>query len=882
MSDSRDHIEPPKLAEGLLTRLIRNDLSEEVLGDLEENFYTAAKDRSLFRAKLNYWYQVINYLRPFAIRKSRSKNSNINVMYRNYFKIAWRSLVKQRMYSSIKIGGLGIGVAACLLIGLYINDELSYDQHFPEKERIYRLALEYNFEGKQGRNVYLQELYARKVKEEVSGVEMAARIRVANSMEIRPAENKRSMHEEHIAYFDQELLDILQPKILAGKLESALRAPNSIVISESKSAQYFPEGDALGKTLILNNNTGEPYVIRGVIEDFPRNCHLDYNFLITLKGNEYSSEGPENWTSTNYFTYVKLAASVDASQTESRLDEIMLKYWAAIAGRMNIAPEKMGEIMTHHLQPVTDIHLKSNELEDGVAHGDIQLIWMFGGVAGFILLLACINFINLSTAKSANRAKEVGLRKTLGSLKSHLIQQFLTESVLFSFLAFAVGVALAWLTLPFFNVLSGKALIFPWMNTWFIPSILLAAFITGLLAGVYPSFYLSFFKPIQVLKGNFSRGNKNSILRSGLVVFQFAASIVLIIGTIAVNRQMNFILTKKVGFEKDQIITLQGTKTLGESIKPFKTELLKLGGVERVSISDYLPTTGVESRRDQNPFWNEGKQNDERAVSGQFWRVDEDYLQAMGMKLMAGRDFSDEIGNNKGKILVNETMVKNLGLGDPIGKRITNGKLYEIVGVLQDFHFQSFREDIGGLCMVLGESNSAMAIRVNADNMTDVLTSINGVWDNFSPDQNFRYQFLDERFAIMYQEVQRTGSLLTVFSLLAIIVACLGLFGLSTFIAEQRSKEVSIRKVLGASVKSVLSLLTLDFMKLVFLSIIVASPIAWYLMQHWLEDFAYRITINGWFFAVAGILVIAIALITVSGQALKVALSNPVDHLKGE
>ncbi len=407
-----------------------------------------------------------------------------------------------------------------------------------------------------------------------------------------------------------------------------------------------------------------------------------------------------------------------------------------------------------------------------------------------------------------------------------------------------------------------------------------SAILIGIIAGLYPSFYLSAFKPISVLKGNLSRGTKNSVLRNGLVVFQFTTSIILIIGTVVIYKQMQFILNTKLGFEKDQVVLVEGANTLGTNVRNFKNELLKLSQVKSVSVSDYLPVDGT--KRNGNSFWNEGKIKKESGVDTQFWVVDDSYLQTMGMKLISGRNFSGQIPSDSQSVIINQTMASRLNLKDPIGKRITNGRVFVVVGVVQDFNFESMRSNIEPVCLRLGTSPSIVSIKVATADMSNQLSSIASVWKKFAPSQPLRYSFLDEKFENMYEDIQRTGHISTSFSILAIIIACLGLFALSAFMAEQRSKEIGIRKVLGASVHQLASLLSKDFLRLVIVAVILASPIAWWAMTKWLQDFAYRINISWWIFLVAGGSSLLIALLTVSFKAVKAAISNPVKSLRNE
>jgi putative ABC transport system permease protein len=523
--------------------------------------------------------------------------------------------------------------------------------------------------------------------------------------------------------------------------------------------------------------------------------------------------------------------------------------------------------------------MNRDEISDGMGHGDIRFIWLLGSIATFILIIACINFINLSTARSANRAKEVGLRKVVGSLRSSLIHQFLIESLVFSFFSFALGLLIAWLMLPYFNFLLAKSLIFPWKEWWLLPVLTTGALITGILAGIYPAFYLSSFKPVQVLKGNVSRGSKNSATRSMLVVFQFTVSIILMVGTFIINRQMNYILTKKIGYDKDQVLLIQGAHTLKEKIISFKGELLRVPGITNASISGFLPIMGTS--RNSSPLWTEGG-NEAQSVRGQQWRVDHDYVKTMGLNILEGRDFSFEINSDSQAVVINSTLAKKLNLEKPVGQRITNGRrTWEVIGVIEDFHFQSLKENIEPLSLMIGESSNTVSVKINTADMPGMIRAVSKVWKEFSLSP-VRYTFLDQSYARMYDDVDRMGRIFSSFAVLAIIVASLGLFALSAFMAEQRSKEVSIRLVLGASVQSIFRLLTLNFLKLVMISLIIAIPISLVMMQEWLKDFAYKVEIGWEIFLLAGLLAALIALATISYQSIRAALMNPVENLKSE
>jgi putative ABC transport system permease protein len=813
-------------------------------------------------------------------------------MIKNYLKIALRQLRKQKMYAAIKIGGFALGIAACLLIALYIKDETSYDRSYPDADRIFRVVGFYAHDGKVEKGTDWPAPMGKVIQSDLPEVEYCGRLMPNNLIghagndELRRADKVQNTYEQGFVYADQQMLDILELPFVAGNRESALKEPYTMVISKSKADKYFPGQNPIGQTMILDNDKAHAYRITGVMADIPSTSHLhQFSFLMTLNSMEFWTGEQNNWGDYNYPTYVKVKASTNVAALERKLShDILMNYLLPEAQKEGMKDaEKEVAKFSLHLQPIENINLYSYDIQDGLSHGDIRFVWLFGAIATFVLLIACINFINLSTAKSANRAKEVGLRKVVGSYRSSLISQFLIESLMYSIISFILGILIAWLLLPYFNTLASKSLVMPWAEWWFIPIILLSTLIVGTLAGLYPAFYLSGFRPVQVLKSAVSTGSKNPILRNSLVVFQFTASIILIISTIVIYNQTHFILNRKVGFDKDQVMVLQGTNTLGDkSVKSFKNDLAKIASVKSVSISDYLPVNGT--KRNGNTFFNEGRERLDAGVGGQFWQIDDTYLKTLGMKIVEGRNFSYDMADDTAgrTVIINQTLAKRLNLKNPVGKRITNGGLFTIIGVVRDFNFESMRGDIEPLVLHFGLSPSIMTIKFSGADVKNTIADVSALWKQYSPDQPIRYTFLDEQFANMYQDVQRTGSIFSSFAILAIIIACLGLFALSAFMAEQRSKEIGIRKVLGATVSNITALLSIDFVKLVLLAIIIATPIAWYGMNKWLQDFAYKVPLSWWIFALSGFISIAIALFTVSFQSIKAALMNPVRSLRSE
>jgi putative ABC transport system permease protein len=538
--------------------------------------------------------------------------------------------------------------------------------------------------------------------------------------------------------------------------------------------------------------------------------------------------------------------------------------------------------------PLTDIHLHSDRVAEMGVNGNIQYVYVFGAVALIVLLIACVNFMNLSTARSASRAREVGIRKVLGTGRGSLIQQFLLESVVTTFLASVIAVGAAILLLPYFNSLASKTLtIGGLLDARILPFLILLPVIIGMLAGSYPALYLSAFRPIAVLKGKAGSGAKRSTVRNVLVVFQFATCIFLIIGTIVVYNQLRFIQSKKLGFNKEQVLMIDDVNRLRENAKAFKNEILQINGVQSGTLSPYLP---VDSWRNDNTLSKTPVLDSKSGMNMQTWEVDEDYAKTLGMEIIKGRFFSKDFPTDSFAVVINESTAAWVGGDDVIGKKIystfnspnSEPVALTIIGVVKNFHFESLKQTIGPLIFQLGRANAIASFKVSTSNIQQLVKEVEKKWTSMAPGRPFRYRFMDESFNNMYSAEQRVGKIAFTFALLAILIACLGLFGLATFIAEQRTKEIGIRKVLGASVQGLVRLLSVDFLKLVAISFIFAAPAAWYFMNKWLQDFAYRIDITWWVFVVAGMLAIIIALLTVSFQAVKAALANPVKSLRTE
>ena len=797
---------------------------------------------------------------------------------------------KQKMYASINIAGLAVGLACCLFILMYIQRELSYDQLYDDVDQLYRLVIEYNESGTNRKSAFTSTPLAETLQRDYPEVVLAGRIAPdmfgAGSNLVRTENQVQNRFEEGFVYADQAILTLFGFKMQEGEQNTALDAPFSVVLSQKKANQLFPDGNAIGKGLILNNNLEQPFTVTGVIEDLPVNTHFEFEYLISMETLEVSRI--PNWGFVNYITYARLAPGAASGSLEAQLPGMIEQYQTADIE----AARQSGRSFRYTLQSIADIHLHSSDVSGYWTHGDIQYLWLFGSVALFILLIAAINFMNLSTARSANRAKEIGLRKVFGSIRKQLITQFLAESILVSLLAVTIGSLAVWLLLPYFNDLTGQTFEIPWSDWRIYPLLLGFTLLIGLLAGTYPSAFLSNFRPIQVLKGKLSTGSQNGTVRSALVIFQFTASIVLIISSLVVWRQMDYIQNKKLGFEKEQVLIVEDSYTLQNQIQAFKSELKQLPEVSEVSVTNFVPVGGYGVN--WSGAWPANSSAEESEVTLAKWFVDHDYVATMGMSILEGRDFSLEIASDSQAVLINKKAAQLLGFENPIGEQFTSytrldvetGELlsdtYTIIGLIDDFHFESMKKEISGISLVIGNSTGSTLIKTNTVNLNATLQKIEQIWSGFAPNQAFRYSFLDDQFSSMYTFEERAGKILGVFTILAILVACLGLLALAAFMAEQRLREISVRKVLGASVADIVFLLTRNFATLVIIALLAAVPVGWLLMDNWLQDFAFRISLSWDIFVLAGWMALIVAVLTISYQAIKVAIVNPATILRGE
>jgi putative ABC transport system permease protein len=809
-------------------------------------------------------------------------------MIRNYIKTAIRSLRKNKGFTTINIMGLALGLATCLLIVLYVADELSYDRYNNKAGRIYRVNEDLKLGDNSVKYAVCMAPLAKTLTAEYPYVENATRIKNAGTSHVK--KGTLNISENRIAFADPSLFDVFTLPMINGNPASALVEPNSVVITETTSKKYFNSTNVVGKTLLFNDNT--LCKVTGVIKDVPQQSHFNFDFFISMSS--FPDSRSTEWLRSDYNTYVLLKDKSYAKQLEASFPALLEKFSGAqMKSELNMSItefEKRGSFFRLNLIPLTDIHLKSSISGELGANGTTQYVYIFLLIAVFILLIACINFMNLSTARSSNRAREVGVRKVLGSARKHLIAQFLTESVLVTVIATVLAFVVALFLLPLFNQLSGKGLAINAASLrWIVPSLLFVALFVGILSGSYPAFYLSAFQPVDVLKGKIATGFKGGRLRSFFVVFQFSISIFLIIGTLVIYNQLNYIQTKNLGYNRSQVLVIKNVFELNNQAKLFKQKVKEIPGVINATMTGFLPTSGFKSTA---IYYKDATLNEKTSMFPQSWQVDEDYVPTLDMKMAAGRNFSKDMPTDSAGVVINQAAAKFLGFKDPVNSIVYRSmgsqhimahmKQYRILGVVKDFNFNSLHENVTPVILTLAEDNGGLSIRVNTNNLTSLLAQINSVWKEVNPNVQINYSFMDQDFDAIYRTEQRTGQLFIIFTTLAIVIACLGLFGLAAYAAEQRTKEIGIRKVLGASVTAIASMLSVDFVKLVGISILIASPIAWYLMNKWLQDFAYRISIQWWVLVVAGVVALLIAIITVSFQSIKAAIANPVDSLKNE
>lgn len=819
-------------------------------------------------------------------------------MIENYLKTAVRSLLRQKVYTAINVLGLAVSLCACLLIALYVRHELSYDRFFSDSDRIYKMVLERKYPNHVTHYSVIPHSFAKAMQQDFPEVEKTLHIFGPNrntvvNVKISDTEIK-SFDENYFIQVDSSFLDFFDLEFIKGDKKTALSLPNQVIISASIAEKYFGKEDPLGK--ILGGDIDQ-VKIAGVFKDIPENSHLKADLISSLTGPQFAQFiNRENYTSFDSHTYIKVKPHVDVKALEAKFPRMVDSYAAAHIerdlGKSWEEYKKAGNGYTYTLQPLPSIHLDPTNLESTITpSGNIKYVYIVSFIALLIVAIACINFMNLSTARSAERAREVGVRKVMGSFRIQLISQFLTEAILLSFTATILAVIGAYFLLPIFNTLVQKQLYFSF-DPMLILGLLAISLLVGLLAGLYPAFALSSFNPVVVMKGNFSGNAKGAWLRSGLVIFQFMISIVLILGTIIVSQQMEYMLNKNLGFDKEQMIMVKRAFVLDKKGEAFMNEVRLMGEVSAAAGTSSM----VGNRED---FFGDQFQPDgsTEILTVKSMVMDDEFLEVIGFDLLEGRSFSKE-SNDSLNVLVNETAIKTMSLADAVGRKLlqvtknddnsVSTRTYTIKGIVKNFHFQSLRDEITPLVIYSKErfgkqaGDAYLAIRLKPNQAKEAVVKIENKWKEFAPGQPFRFEFLDQNLNQGYREEQRSSKMFGVFSTLAIVIACVGLFGLSAYTASLRTKEIGIRKVLGASVAGMVMLLSKEFTKFVLIAFLLACPIGWWMMNTWLNGFAFRISIGVSSFMLAGVLALVIAWITVSYQSIKAAITNPVKSLKGE
>ncbi|MDB5262619.1 MAG: hypothetical protein JWQ14_1900 [Adhaeribacter sp.] len=788
-------------------------------------------------------------------------------MFQNYFKIALRNLWRHKALSAINIFGLAIGMACSILILLWVQDELSYDRFHAQADNLYRITCT-----------------TPDIKAAVSTAPMAAALKAqlpeaVNTVRLISSTNlfsvgTRKFEEKHVFFADASFLELFSFPLLQGNPKTALHRPDGILITEAMAEKYFGKTEALGQ--IIRKDNQDDFTITGILANVPANSHLQFDFILPLAFIARSNQDLEEnrWGNFNFYTYVQLHENTVSSDAAlQKLNKQVTRIFKQHLDKMQV---------TFQLQPVSRIHLHSNNLlRDVPGSGSIQYVQIFLVVALFMLAVACINFMNLTTARSARRAKEVGLRKVIGARRDQLIWQFLGESTVVSILALLLAIILVVTLLPAFNNLTGKYLAINFWDVKFLVGLLGIALVTGLLSGSYPALFLSGFLPIDVLKGQVKVGAGNVLFRNTLVITQFVVSIILLVGTAVVYQQLYYIQNKHLGFDKENLVYTPITGELWPKQQALKTTLSQDPLTSAFTIVSDLPTNLITGSI--NVYW-EGKDPQAQPVFPDM-AVDENFISVFNMKLLRGRSFSNVLKSDTANYIVNETALRIMGMeaATAVGKSLAlNNVKGTIIGVVQDFNFKPMQHAIEPLILRFNRQGGTVVVRTTPGNIESAIQALKNISQTLNPTFPFTYNFLDEDIAKLYQSEQRMGNIFNVFALWAIFISCLGLYGLSAFMAEQRTKEIGVRKVLGASVFDIVGLLSKDFVALVLVANILAWPLAWYGLHRWLQDFAYRVEMGWWVFVLAGVLALLIALLTISLQAIKAAVANPVKSLRTE
>ncbi|WP_149241721.1 ABC transporter permease [Dyadobacter sp. 32] len=864
--------QPPRWAKTLLRWLHPENTIEEVEGDLDELYADSYLRIGKRPALLRYLLNVVTVLPPFVRRRQSSSRyeqpfSLSPDMLKNYFKIAWRNIVRQKAYSILNIAGLSIGMACSILILLWVQNELSYDRFHARANQIFRLTCN----AGDFKAAVSSAGMVRGLQSQLPQIKSGVRLSKPSAMLFEVGEKK--VEEKRVFYADSNFLKVFSFPLLAGNAATALNDPGAILITEETAEKYFGTRDAVGKTIRINNN--ENFTISGILANTPSNSHLQFDAIIPMKTMAKWNWDLRNdtWGNFNFYTYLELDEKTAASApAQQRLTQQTAKIFKDHGEKIKL---------DFQLQPLTDIHLHSNLQIDLPGHGNMQYVNIFFVVAIFILVVACINFMNLATARSERRAKEVGLRKVVGANRYQLVFQFLGESLIFSFLSLVIAVGIVYMLLPVFKMLTEKTLAIHLLDGKLVMGLIGIAVLTGLLSGSYPALFLSGFAPVKVLKGKLRVSGGNLLFRNALVVTQFVVAIVLLVGTAVVYKQLDFIKKRNLGFDKSNLLYLPMTGELGGKRQALKASLAQNPLTENFTVISDLPTKLESGTIDI--VWD--GQTTRNQVVFPSMDVDENFVKVFKSKVLAGRGFDKAFSGDSSSYIINEKAMQIMGMnvGNAVGKSLT---VYDtkgtIIGVVKNFHFKSLQYAMEPLILRLNRWGGVVMVRTTAGNAEQTIKALEKINHQLNPAFPFTFGFLDKDLDNLYRSEQQMGSIFNLFAGLAIFISCLGLYGLSAFMAEQRTKEIGVRKVLGATVAGVVGLLSQDFLKLISIAIVIASPIAWFAMNRWLQGFAYQTNLEWWVIALAGLVATAIALFTISFQSIKAALMNPVKSLRSE
>jgi putative ABC transport system permease protein len=802
-------------------------------------------------------------------------------MFKNYLKIVIRNLLKQKLFSFINISGLAIGIACGIIIILYVKYETSYDQYHEKAKRTYRVAVSALIGDTPINQTYSSAITFLKLLEDFPEIETGVKILKLDKTPVFL--NKKIFYETKILAVDSTFYDVFTIPLIYGDPKTVLSEPNTIVLTRNAAIKYFGKTDIIGKVLTLNLShelDKVDFKVSGVSENMPENSHFHYDMLVSLMSfPEYLND--TGWTNNNFISYVVLKEGTSKKDFDEKLKDFTRKYMGEEKFDEWVAK---GNYWTYYLQPLTDIHLNSNLNGEFEPNGNQTYVYMFSVISVIILLIACINFMNLSTARSSLRAKEVGLRKVVGSGKNKLIFQFLFESIFLSFIALIIALMIVEGTLLYFRDFVGKPITINYFeNINVILILLLLGLLIGIVSGSYPAFVLSSFVPVTVLKKNSLKKSKHFGFRNVLVVFQFAISIFLIVGAIIVYQQLRFLQNKNLGFDKEQVLVIKNPGSIDKNITAFKQALSSHISIVDVSGSNTLPGTSSSNIG----FRAEGV---DKSFTLNLCICDYNFQNTLKLEMLGGRFFSEDFPSDSSAVILNQKAVELLGWDDPIGREINNGGSnrtnFHVIGVVKDYHYESLHQEIRPMGLFLSNGSSKfesyISVRIETGDLAETIEFVNRKWNEFTPGAPFEFSFLNEDYDNLYINEKQTEQIFSIFSFLAIVIACMGLFGLVAFVADRRVKEIGIRKILGASVTNIVMHLSKNFTLLVLISNFIAWPVAWYVMNKWLEDFAYRIEVGLWMFFLAGGSALLIAFLTVSTQAIRAALANPVESLRYE